>query len=133
MSGYSQDYSGQDGSKAFWDDVFQKTFQLSRSNLGNERMGAVAAISMSTLPFAFAEIKLTMSADALIEETVNVDSPDRALGHISRLLECASKLILGFHGLTLTQGRPADASDMFRFGGHGGSGSCDRLAFSQQR
>lgn len=47
VKAYTQEYPGQDGIKGVWGDVFRRTFELTRSTSGNERLGAIAAIGKS--------------------------------------------------------------------------------------
>lgn len=44
VKAYTQEYPGNDGLKGIWGDVFHRTFDLTRSSSGNERLGAIAAI-----------------------------------------------------------------------------------------
>jgi FKBP12-rapamycin complex-associated protein len=75
VSAYAQEYPGHDGLKGIWSDVFHRIFEISRSNSGNERLGAVAAI------------------DAMLE-VANEDMPDRALQKNLRLYEYLRPLLV---------------------------------------
>jgi FKBP12-rapamycin complex-associated protein len=44
VTSYNQEFPGHDGAKGMWQDVFHRTFDLTRSNTLFERLGATLAI-----------------------------------------------------------------------------------------
>ena len=80
---YTSDFAGHDGSKGIWSQLFHKTFELTRSNNGYEKLGATVAI------------------DTMLESTTG-DTPDRGVQKALRLYEYLRPLLLSTDSVVIS-------------------------------